>query len=452
MWGEVGMRRLSTALAICLLSFLLGSPLVQFAEAQDSDPALAEKIEALQKQLDALKAELAAKTSASPSSGAAPVSPTVAVANLAESSVPAHPTVPSIASILGPVTLSGFVDTYYGVNFNHPANRINGLRSFDGGANQFGLNMVELVLDKAPNAESSRTGYRVALGFGQAMNAVNASDPGGLGFGQYLKEAYFSYLAPVGKGLQVDVGKFVTPNGAEVIETKDNWNYSRGILFSYAIPYYHFGLRAKYAFNDKVALTGFLVNGWNNVVDNNTGKTYGVSLGLTPNKKFAIYQNYMIGAETDPTGLNTNKNLRQLSDTVIGFYPTPKLSLLFNYDYGRGDRVLPDQQAGLLSKPVYWTGIAGYVKYALNDKYSVATRYEYYNDKDGFTTGTAQHFNGITGTLERTIASRIITRMEYRRDASNRPFFIRGASSTSDHQDTFTAGLIFTFDSKEGAN
>ena len=76
----------------------------------------------------------------------------------------------------------------------------------------------------------------------------------------------------MGKGLQVDIGKFVTPAGAEVIETKDNWNYSRGLLFSYAIPYYHFGMRAKYAFNDKYALTGFFVNGWNNVVDNNSGK------------------------------------------------------------------------------------------------------------------------------------------------------------------------------------
>ena len=134
----------------------------------------------------------------------------------------------------------------------------------------------ELVVDKAPDASNSRTGYHVALGFGQAMNVVNASEPkAGLNFDQYLKEAYFSYLAPVGKGLQVDVGKFVTPNGAEVIETKDNWNYSRSLLFTYAIPYFHFGMRAKYAFNDKYSLTGFFVNGWNNVLDNNTGKTNG---------------------------------------------------------------------------------------------------------------------------------------------------------------------------------
>src|ERR1035438_296348 len=36
----------------------------------------------------------------------------------------------------------------------------------------------------------------------------------------------------------------MTSAGAEVIETNQNWNYSRSLLFAWAIPYYHFGLRA----------------------------------------------------------------------------------------------------------------------------------------------------------------------------------------------------------------
>ncbi len=112
------------------------------------------------------------------------------------------PAPPSLAGLLGPTSLSGFVDVYYGQNFNNPANRANSTRFFDGATNQFGLNLVELVVDKAPDPSNSRTGYHVALGFGQAMNAVNGSEPqAGLGFDQYLKEAYFSYLAPVGKGI-----------------------------------------------------------------------------------------------------------------------------------------------------------------------------------------------------------------------------------------------------------
>ena len=102
---------------------------------------------------------------------------------------------------------------------------------------------------------------------------MNAFEPGGTDFLKYVQQAYVSVLAPVGKGLTVDVGKFVTPAGAEVIENKDNYNYSRGLLFALAIPYYHAGARVGYAVSDTVSLTGYLVNGWNDVKDNNSAKT-----------------------------------------------------------------------------------------------------------------------------------------------------------------------------------
>ena len=424
-------------LAAVLIVLALQASRPVAAQTDTSPPKEADltaKVDELQRELEDVRAQLVAlkkdgKTGDAPASGAS-ASPAPAASGS---------TTPTIASLLGPTSLSGFVDMYYGYNANQPATRSNGLRFFDQQANQFGLNLVELVVDKAPDAAASRTGYHIALGFGQAINAVNGAEPtAGLGFDQYLKEAYFSYLAPVGKGLQVDLGKFVTPAGAEVIETKDNWNYSRGILFNYAIPFYHFGMRAKYTFNDKYSLTGYVVNGWNNLVDNNTGKTYGMSLGWNPTKKWSIAQNYMAGPEQA-----SNSDWRQLSDTVITYTPTSKWSFMVNGDYGRGDRV-----AGLI-RPVFWTGVAGYVKYVVNPKYTFATRYEYYNDHDGFTTGTIQHFNGITETFEHTIAGHILTRLEYRRDMSNQPTFLKGANTPVMAQDTATAGLVFMFDSRE---
>ncbi len=365
-----------------------------------------------------------------------------AVAALNASTQPTAPA-PSMASLLGPTSLSGFLDVYYGQNFNNPETRNSSLRAFDFNSNQFGLNLVELAADKQPDANNSRTGYHIALGFGQAMNVVNGTDPGGLSFDQYLKEAYFSYLAPVGKGLQVDVGKFVTPHGAEVIETKDNWNYSRGLLFTYAIPFYHFGMRARYSFNEKYAVSGFFVNGWNNIVDNNTGKTYGAGFSWNPNRKFGITQNYMAG----PEQANINRNWRQLSDTVVTYSPTGRLSFIVNYDYGRGDRL------ATLSKPVFWTGAAGYVRYILNGQNAIATRYEYYDDKYGVTTGgfanpTPQHLHEFTETYEHLLAHHILTRLEFRRDMSNQPVFAKGTSPVMS-QNTATAGLVFMFDSRE---
>jgi len=408
---------------------------------------MSKRMQEMEKEITDLRGEVTALKlgSAFPTTSSAAQTPVPQSNLLNTASATPPPPAPSLSSLLGPTSMSGFVDLYYGQNFNNPVSRNNTLRSFDVASNQFALNLVELVVDKAPEVTNSRTGYHLALGFGQAINAVNGSDPGGLGFDQYLKEAYFSYLAPVGKGLQVDVGKFVTPHGAEVIETKDNWNYSRGLLFSYAIPYFHFGMRAKYSFNDKYSLTGFLVNGWNNVLDNNTGKTYGASVGWTPNKKFGVTQNYMVGPEQASTSSTSlNSNWRQLSDTVVSYSPTARLSFIVNYDYGRGDRI-PSSP-----KPVYWTGAAGYVRYAFDRSYAIITRYEYYNDHDGFTTGTAQHLNEFTGTFERLMAHHILTRLEFRRDFSNQPTFVKGNNLPVMAQNTLTAGLVYTFDSREG--
>jgi hypothetical protein len=398
-------------------------------------PDLASRIDSLEKQLAELRSQMEAQKAAA----AVPAPAQAMVATPAPAATPA-PT--GLAGLLGPTTLSGFVDVYYGYNSNQPIGRTTAFRNFDINSGQFGLNMIELVADKAPDASASRLGYHVALGFGQAMNIVNSTEPGQFptesNFDQYLKEGYLEYLAPIGKGLQINVGKFVTPAGAEVIETKDNWNYSRGLLFALAIPYFHFGTSAKYAFNSKFALTGYLVNGWNNSIDNNSGKTTGFSAAWTPNSKFSLVQNYLVG----PEQLNDNSNFRHLSDTVVSFSPNSKLSFLANYDYGH------DHLTGAPFS-VHWSGIAGYIKYAPNDKWAFAGRGEYFSDNGGTQTGTPQKLSEFTLTLQRMLASKLMTRLEFRRDMSDQNVFPDHASGLKDAQNTVTLGMLYAFSSAD---
>lgn len=401
---------------------------------------LMRRLHDLEMEVGALRARVTELSQQAVPASTATTTPLVSSAVAPAASSPAAGSVPPsvLSQVLGSTSLSGFIDTYYGYNFNQPKSQTTALRAFDAPSNQFALNLIEINLDKPPDPTNSRLGFRLGVGFGQAMNVVNSTDPAGLGFAQYLKEAYISYLAPLGKGLQVDVGKFVTPHGAEVIETQDNWNYSRGLLFLYAIPFYHYGARAKYSFSDKYSLTGFLVNGWNDIADNNTGKTVGATFAWSPSKKVTLSQGYMAG----PESFGTNQHWRQLSDTVLTYSPTSKLTTMMNFDYGRGDRI-----AGL-NRPVFWTGAAGYVRYAFNSNSLAAVRYEYYNDHYGFTTGTAQHVQEFTGTLQRTMAHHLITRLEYRHDLSNRPVFTKGTEPVLG-QNTLTAGMVYTFDTRE---
>ena len=432
-----------------------------------SSPAdLDRRVEELEKELVELRSEMAARKDASDAAAAMPAAPEAAQDKPADMKMPDKV---SIASLLGPTSLSGFVDTYYQYNYNHPLSKAANFRAFDFRSKDISLNMIELILDKAPDPMGGlegRTGYHVSLGFGDAMNVVNSTEPGNGGpftkggfFSQYLKEGYFSYLAPVGKGLQVDVGKFVTPMGAEVIESKDNWNYSRGLLFTYAIPFFHFGARAKYNFNDKYNVTGFVVNGWNNIVDQNSGKTYGFSFVGNPTKKVSYTINYLAGPEGSPSGVasfDTEDFWRQMWDAVVTYNPTAKLSLMGNFDYGRGDRISAD----LTKPPVTWFGGAGYAKYAVTANDYVAARYEYFEDHNGFMTGeflsapafaSRLHFHEVTATYQHTLATHLLARLENRRDMSQFPVYEVSTFSPLGikHQDTVSLGLIFLFDSRD---
>jgi hypothetical protein len=447
-------------LAISLAFATVSRAHAQSDASQPSAADLARRIDDLEKELAALKSQVAAQPAAAPAP-AATAAPAAAAATSAPA--PAAPAAPSIASLLGPTTLSGFVDVYYGYNSNQPINRTTALRNFDINSSQFGLNMIELIADKAPDPAASHVGYHVSLGFGQAMNLVNSTEtpspraPGTpvgpvpstiTNFDQYLKEGYLEYL--VGKKLQINVGKFVTPAGAEVIESKDNWNYSRGLLFSWAIPYFHFGTSAKYTFNSKFALTGYLVNGWNDTVDNNSGKTTGFTAAWTPNAKISLTENYLVG----PEQFNDNADFRHLTDTVLTYTPNAKLSLMANYDYGH------DESLGLVtpgvSSPVWWSGIAGYIKYAPNDKWYLATRGEWFNDHNGFSTGTAQQLGEFTLTAQRMLAGKIMARLEYRRDMSDHNVFpyrnsdLEGSQfGPVGSQNTITLGMIYAFSSAD---
>jgi hypothetical protein len=341
------------------------------------------------------------------------------------------PAAGSFDSFFGGIVFSGFVDGYYGYNFNRPASRKTGLRNFDVNHNQFSLNLIEIALERRP----SPLGFRVDFNLGDSAKLVHASEPAGSDVYQYLQQAYVSYKAPVGNGLTVDFGKYVTHMGAEVIESHANMNYSRSLLFAWTIPYYHFGARVTYPINSKLSVAGLLVNGWNNVVDNNGGKSFGLSVNVTPHPKINVIQNYIIGAEQP----ENSHDRRQVLDSIITVNPTDKLTLAANYDYGfdrfQGERVR-------------YQGVAGYVRYAFTPWFAIAPRAEWFDDPQGFSTGLAQSLRETTLTTEFKLNNGLIMRAEYRRDWSNRPFFEKRGGGLSRNQTTATLGVMYLLGSE----
>jgi hypothetical protein len=332
---------------------------------------------------------------------------------------------------VGGIDFSGLVDGYYSLNFNHPASRSNQLRNFDVKANQFSLNMAKLTLEHAPDP----VGFRLDLGFGRAFEMIHSAEQAP-SFFRNVEQAYVSFKPAKAKGLTLDFGKFVTAAGAEVIESHSNWNYSRSLLFSWAIPYYHFGLRASMPVHKNFTAGVQLVNGWNNVEDNNTGKTVGLSGAITTSK-VTWSHNYYFG----PEKTDINKGMRQLYDTTVVVTPSTKTAFYINFDYGVDKK--------LESGSNRWVGIAGAARIAVTSRFALAPRIEWFNDADGFSTGTAQKLKEFTLTGDLTIKEGIFLRPEYRRDWSSTPFFDRGATpGTYKNQDTLLVGLVAYFGPK----
>ena len=349
----------------------------------------------------------------------------------APAAAPAAPAPPPWS--VGGIDFSGLVDGYYTFNFNHPASATNGLYNFDTAANQFSLNMAKLSMSHSADP----IGFQVDFGFGHAFDMINGIDNNGLRT-KNIEQAFVSWK-PKGKdsGFQMDFGKFVTSAGAEVIESNANWNYSRSLLFSWAIPYYHMGFRAT---ETKGHFTGGfqLVNGWNNVEDNNSGKTLGF-VGNITTKKISWMNNYYTGPENP----GTNTGWRNLYDTTVLFTPADKFNAYVNFDYGQNK-----SGSGSLESTAKWYGVAGAAKIQMNDHNAITPRIEWFKDQEGFETGVAQKVKEFTFTYEYKWTRGLLARLEYRRDWSNKNFFERGSTGSSDHQDTLALGIVAFFGPK----
>lgn len=338
--------------------------------------------------------------------------------------------------LLQSIAVDGFVDVYYGENFTKPASRINKLRNFDIPANQVSLSLAEISLQK----KAEPIGFRVVAGFGTTSEVMHGIAPYGSSAYNALTnihQVYLTAVVPVGAGLTVDAGKFVTHMGNEVIESKDNWNYSRSLMFAWAIPYYHTGIRLTYPVSGNFSVAVHIVNGWNSVLDNNDKKSLGLILGYAPASSTGIILNVVDGFE-QPDGLDVGK--KTVLDLILTQRLTEELSVVLNADYGR---------ERLVAGSPIWKGLALYCRYVIDGQSAVGVRGEIFSDRDGYATGLgipSLEVSEVTGTYEYRFAGALLLRGEVRYDFSNSLVFDRKASvNAQKDQFTLLLGIVAEF-------
>src|SRR5205807_4596079 len=150
--------------------------------------------------------------------------------------------------------------------------------------NRFTLNALAAVLDKPYDPATFSAGFHTELLVGQNATVIRSS---GLDLGSQadLPHLYVTLNVPTasGNGLQFKVGRIPTLMGLEVIETVANPNWSEGNQFVYVENFTGTGLSAETKFNNYVDLQVRVINGWDQVSDNNSHKSFMGRVGLYPN-------------------------------------------------------------------------------------------------------------------------------------------------------------------------
>jgi hypothetical protein len=320
---------------------------------------------------------------------------------------PPTPTSPTGATLAPTPTwqdlfaFDGLLDAYYAYQLGGAGAQTLDQHKLDSQGNSFTLALakVALALDPRP------VGVRLDIGFGPA-NDVIASDSGAEGL-RFVQQAYLSFAVPTGVPLTIDVGKFFSGVGAEVIEAPRNWNYSRSFLFEWALPFSFTGLRLSAALTPRLTLRALIVNGWDRVLDNNGAKTFGFSLTFVAPSGTTIAFNGLAGIET----VGNAPPWRLLADLVVT-QTLGRADLRLNGDFVR--------EGG-----ARWYGVAAYGRVAVASHLNLALRGEIFADRAGrFVPNQNTRVEELTVTAGIPIAHNAELRAEARGDFADQPFFL----------------------------
>jgi Putative beta-barrel porin-2, OmpL-like. bbp2 len=352
------------------------------------------------------------------------------------------------------IQLNGFASVAYEWNFNRPQSNTNQYRIFDFNHNTFGVDVAELVLQK-PAVNPGDFGFRVDFTAGMTVPRIAAArglfrdTVTGQGGDFDLQQAFGSYIVPVGRGLRVDIGKFVTPVGYEVIEGFDGFNdqYSRSFMFGLGMPFTHIGMKISYSFTDKIAAMVMVANGWDVAADNNAAKSFGAQLALTPSARWTLLVTYLGGPERD----NDDRDFRHFIDLVAQWRPHWRVTAGANLDWGfeQNGVAPPAPMTAAASTNAanathgQWMGAVLYLRVMPHKRFAINARGEAFWDRDGLRSGTAQLLWGATLTPEFRVSDWFILRAEGRIDVSDQPVFERFDGGHRRWQPTLALNAVY---------
>ncbi len=315
----------------------------------------------------------------------------------------------------GKVVVSAYIDSYYGYDFNKPAS---GERSYFVSMarhNEMTINLAYVDVKYS----SSRLRARFVPGFGSYVNANYVNEPGTL---KNFIEASVGIRLSDSKNIWLDAGILGSPYTNESAISKDHLMYTRSFAPEY-VPYYLSGVKLTVPVSTKTNVYLYLLNGWQQIVDQNKGKSLGTQVEFRPNNNLLLNWNTYIGDERSTA--SPQFRTRYFSD-VFFIYAKNRISAT-GCLYG-GSQDMEDSGGAKSSKQWWQANLIG--KYSFNDRLSLSGRIEYFSDPSSvMIVPVVPNVNGFSSystglCLNVQVASNVMARFEGRSFFSEKEVYL----------------------------
>src|SRR6059036_924370 len=315
--------------------------------------------------------------------------------------------------------LTGFAEGSYAYSGRSVGDTAIVGRLYDRLQNRFMLNALAVVLDKPYDPTKFSAGFHSELLLGQDATLIR-SNGFDLGAQADVPHLYVTLNIPTasGNGLQIKAGRMVTLMGVEVIETIANPNWSEANQFIYVENFTGLGVSVETKFSQYVDAQFRVINGWDQVSDNNTHKSLMGRVGIYPDALSSIsIVGYWGPEEPD------NNTANRYGINAVVWRKVGKTNVWVQGDYGteQANAALPDP-----TQDAKWWALGGWITYDFSSAVGLTLRGDYVNDENGartngafgFLPNTGQKFGSGTATLNIRAWPSAVVRPEVRYDRS----------------------------------
>jgi Putative beta-barrel porin-2, OmpL-like. bbp2 len=241
------------------------------------------------------------------------------------------------------------------------------------------------------------------------FNEFNSNPGAGFPRNQYdIIQANASLLVPLGTGLQIKAGKFVTLLSEEVINPTGNLFYTHSYNFAYGVPATNTGVLGIYTFPKLIngndwTFTGGVTRGWNESLRDNNGAVdfMGEMSGNITDKLSMVFnaeegpEGYGIYSKGQTVPSGDNSDYWTDLEAIPSYKVSDQLTLSADCLYGDA----PHSAATTIGQSAQWYGVAAYGSYKFNSNFTFNARGEWYRDQGGMTVEgvSANYYEATVG-------------------------------------------------------